>query len=127
MSLLPSAGPRARSAPDPDGARSRRWLIIDPARPLTTIAPFGPNDRMLYGRFEHLDAALLTRYAPDAILAPLIAAQFDILDLVSALDRTGFRGPVVIQTRPLPRADLVLGEIRALFPAQCLSLLETAA
>jgi hypothetical protein len=127
MSLLPFAGPHARSVAQPEWARSRRWLIIDPARPLTSIAPFVETDELLYSRFDTLDAALLARVAPDLVLAPLIAAQFDILDLVPALDRMGYRGPVVIQTRPLPRADLVLGEIRALFPAQRLCLMETAA
>lgn len=127
MSLLPSAGTRVQTALRPEPVRARRWLIVDPARPQTAVEPFGPDDQLLYGRFEHLDAGLLVRFAPDAIVAPLIATQFDILDLVTALDRMGYRGPVVIQTRPLPRADLVLGEIRALFPGQRLSLLETAA
>ena len=127
MSLLPSAGTRVQTGLRPDTVRARRWLIVDPARPQTEIEPFGPNDQLLYGRFDRLDPNLLARFVPDAIVAPLIAAQFDILDLVTALDRMGYRGPVVIQTRPLPRADLVLGEIRALFPAQRISLLETAA
>lgn len=127
MPLLPFAGTRYETAPDLEILPTRRWLIVDPARPQTASAPFGPNDQLLYARYAHLDARLLACYAPDAIVAPLIAAQFDILDLVTTLDRMDYRGPVVIQTRPLPRADLVLGEIRALFPGQRLCLLETAA
>lgn len=49
---------------------------------------------------------------PDAVLAPLLAPDFDILDVTERLARLGFRGLLLISVPPLPDPGTVLAEIR---------------
>ncbi|MCY1125622.1 hypothetical protein OU426_02040 [Frigidibacter sp. RF13] len=49
---------------------------------------------------------------PDAVLAPLLAPDFDILDVAERLTRLGFRGVLLISTPHLPDPGTVLAEIR---------------
>ncbi|WP_284163326.1 hypothetical protein [Frigidibacter sp. SD6-1] len=49
---------------------------------------------------------------PDAVLAPLLAPDFDILDVAERLTRLGFRGILLISTPRLPNPGTVLAEIR---------------
>jgi hypothetical protein len=107
---------RTRTIPAPDAAPRLRWLVIEPLGPPRPALPTGPEHLVVHGRIEHLSAALLARLAPDRILAPLIAPGWDILDLAARLDQLGWHGRLVARTVPLPRADLVLAEIRALHP-----------
>ena len=43
-----------------------------------------------------------------------------------ALRQAGWRGALAIQSRPLPRAELVLDEVRALYPGLQVSLADCA-
>ena len=99
----------ARPAPAPQTQRDR-WLVVAPAR-LRGAAPWA-----VHASWCHLDTALLTRLRPDVIVAPLMTPRWDILDLARVLTDAGFAGRVLIQSGPLPRRDMVLGEIRAAFP-----------
>jgi hypothetical protein len=106
---------------------ARRWLIVEPLpRGARSATVFAAGDLVVHMRYEHLEAGLLARIAPCTVLAPLIAPGWDILDLATRLERLGWRGVLVAQSRPLPCADLVLGEIQSLFPAQRISLLQLA-
>ena len=63
---------------------------------------------------------------PDAIIGPLITADWDIVDLGIELEQMGFRGDLFALTRPLPRAELVIREVSAVCPTLTVRLVETA-
>jgi hypothetical protein len=116
------SGPSTASTGAPRAAEpsSRRVLVVGPAQ-----APFPLADTIVvHTLFVHLSRRLLDKVQPDTILAPLIAGAWDILDLVEVLHRHGYKGPVLVQTRRLPRADLVLREIGGLYPGVSLAFVE---
>lgn len=49
---------------------------------------------------------------PDVVVSPLLASNFDILDVGSRLTILGFKGKLLAVTPPLPNLQAVLGEIR---------------
>ncbi|MFN4098599.1 MAG: hypothetical protein ACK4GT_02365 [Pararhodobacter sp.] len=69
---------------------------------------------------------MLTTVQPDAIIAPLIASDWDIVDLGITLQDMGYCGDLYALTRPLPRAELVLREVGAICPRLTVRLLELA-
>lgn len=106
-------------------ARQERLLIIGqhddaPLKnlPLSRCVP-------IYTLFSMIDRRLLNDVQPVAVLAPLITASYDILDVAMLLDSHGFRGTLFIQSKPLPRADLVMRELTALCPSLTLTLVVT--
>lgn len=60
--------------------------------------------------------ALLARVLPDAALAPLCGAGFDIIDMAERLERLGFGGTLLVAVGPLPDRALVQREIAATCP-----------
>lgn len=105
-------------------ARRRRILAVDiGALPAHGFAIAG--DLVVHVRLAHLAARLLVDLAPDMVIAPLIARDGDVIDLGDRLAGAGYRGPVIVVSRPLPRAELVLREVGALYPGLALALVET--
>ena len=84
------------------------------------------TDMLVHVELPHLDAAWLVRFQPDLVISPLIARSWDILDLAEKLVASGYSGPLMVQTGPLPRAELVIGEIKSLFPELSLIFVEMA-
>ncbi len=103
------------TANDPPTHRTsgRRILVIGPVQP---DAGLDPADIVIHTRFAHLSAAMLATIQPDLVVAPLFTTGWDIMDLAEVLQSGGYAGPVRILSRPLPRSDLVMSEVRALFP-----------
>lgn len=81
---------------------------------------------MVHSQFRHLTSSLLAEVRPDTVVAPLIASGWDVTDVAEVLHDHGYRGPLMVLTRPLPRADLVRTEIEALFPGIALGFLAAA-
>ena len=119
-------GQQAVSSPLQGAAsRQERLLIIGqhdgaPLKnlPLSRCVP-------IYTLFSMIDRRLLNDVQPVAVLAPLITATYDILDVAMLLDTHGFRGTLFIQSKPLPRADLVMRELTALCPSLTMTLVVT--
>lgn len=115
---IPQAGPLSVVA---STGRRRRVLLVGPTRQAgSTLAAEG--DLLIHARLPFLTAAFLAEVRPDLIVAPLIGPGWDVLDLAEALRQAGWRGALAIQSRPLPRAELVLDEVRALYPGIEVSL-----
>jgi hypothetical protein len=112
--LLTDASVTAKDQPT-CRASGRRILVIGPVQP-DAGAGVDMSDIVIHTRFTHLSAAMLATIQPDLVVAPLFTTGWDIMDLAEALQSGGYAGPVRILSRPLPRSDLVLGEVRALFP-----------
>jgi len=121
-------GPSTASKGEPaeSGRTPRhRVLVVGPAR--STVWKSGGTDTLfVHTRFVHLSRHLLDTVRPDSILAPLIAAEWDVLDLAEVLHGHNYSGPLLIQSRPLPHTDLVQREIIALFPGISLAFVDQA-
>ncbi|MGC9370138.1 MAG: hypothetical protein ACP5DX_11420 [Paracoccaceae bacterium] len=73
--------------------------------------------------FILLHAALALAPWADCVVSPLVAEQFDALDLARELDAAGYRGQYFIIAPPLPRPDLIRRELAAIAPQVEIELL----
>lgn len=78
-------------------------------------------------RLEMIGPAMLRRIAPVAVVAPLMNSRWDITDLAYRLETASFGGKLLALSQPLPRAELVLRELRNAFPGLDIGLHEMAA
>ena len=125
LSRGPASEPVRRVAmPCPELSRVTRALLIDagPALPLVPAQP-GRRDVVLT-QFHMLSAQMLATVRPDGVVAPLIGAGWDLVDLAERLSALRWTGLLFGLTRPLPRRDLVIQEVSGLFPDLRLHLLE---
>lgn len=103
-----------RQDPARDTARERRRILA------VEVGRFGPgldpDDLVIHTQLRHVSMQMLAEVRPDIVIGPLIAADWDIVDLCQRISRCGYQGRILALTRPLPRADLVAGEVGALFP-----------
>ncbi len=104
---------------------ARTVLIIDAAAALRYLAPRPDRQAVIVTQKRMLCASMLQTVRPDAVIGPLITADWDIVDLGLALQSLGYRGDLYALTRPLPRAELVVREVGAVCPSLNVMLLET--
>ena len=71
---------------------------------------------LLFADFWEVTPELLSTVAPSVVLAPLLARGFDCVDLGGRLFDCGFIGRYIIMAPSLPDPNLVLRELRSLFP-----------
>lgn len=116
---------RTRDLMQRRGTSARRILVVGPTDARLTSDPSG-TDMIVHTQMQYLTRALLDKVRPDSILAPLVTRDWDVLDLAEVLTGQGYCGPLVIQSQPLPRADLVLGELQGLFPGLSVAFVERA-
>lgn len=110
-----------------DVSSAKSILVVDAPEANQILSSADPKDRsIVYTHWRSLNAAMLSKIAPQAILAPLICMSFDIVDLGATLQSLGFCGDLYVITRPLPRAELVVQEVNAVCPALTVHLLEVA-
>ena len=76
--------------------------------------------------FLELDAVSterLAEFAPDIILSPLVADDFDVIDVVDKLTACGFQGRYRVIAEDLPDQDLIRREVRGHAPTLDFDLL----
>jgi hypothetical protein len=105
----------------PTTDRLRRVLVIGT---VTDAFARGHTGQVIHAPLSFLSRSLLDLVRPDCIVAPLISPNWDVLDLAEALTALSYTGPLVVQSEPLPRADLVLGELQDLFPGLSMAFVE---
>lgn len=98
-------------------------LVVEAQAALPLLDPGPDRQSVVFAPLRLLRAETLAQLRPDAVVAPLIGSNWDILDLGLALEEAGYRGGLFVLTRPLPRADLVLNELRGLCPGLDIRLL----
>jgi hypothetical protein len=125
MSPFLNAPQRSADPARPVRITVRRVLVVGPVRAGTHVSQIN-QDLVIHTQYRHLTRPLLDRVRPDAVLAPLMTPEWDVLDLASTLSDLGYSGPLVLQSQPLPRADLVLGELQGLFPDLSMAFVEDA-
>lgn len=105
---------------------ARTILVVEASNALPLLRPQPGRQSVVLTQMRMLSAQMLGNVRPDAVIAPLIAAAWDIVDLGVTLQDMGYRGDLFALTRPLPRAELVLREVSAVCPRLTVRLLELA-
>lgn len=101
-------------------------LLIEASQAMSLLNPRPGVQTVVITHRRLLSAIMLQTVRPDVIVAPLIAPQWDLVELGAALRGFGYRGTVHALTRPLPRGELILGELSCLYPDLAFRLLEAA-
>jgi len=105
---------------------ARTILLIDTPQALPLLNPRPGQQSVVITHKGLLAPSMIRTVRPDAIIGPLITADWDIVDLGIELEQMGFRGDLFALTRPLPRAELVIREVSAVCPTLTVRLVETA-
>lgn len=115
-----------RNSEDATGpaGRPRRVLVLGAVQVIPELARELSGAVVVIGSYEAITAELIGRNAPDMVLAPLVAAEYDITDLAERLVRAGFRGRLRAYTRRLPDPRMVRAELRAGWPELEVDLIE---
>lgn len=66
--------------------------------------------------FHTLNKVMLERLEAKVVLSPMVAIGFDCVELAEKLQKAGFSGQFRAVTKPLPKPELVLREMRQHFP-----------
>lgn len=114
--MRPTQPAHRHDAPIHDARRARRRILAVEVGRFGTGPAVEPDDLVIHTQFRHVSAQMLAEVRPDLIVGPLIAPDWDIVDLCQRISRCGYQGRIQALTRLLPRADLVSGEVSALFP-----------
>lgn len=80
-------------------------------------------DRLKFIKINDLSADLVQETDPDIILSPLMADDFDAVDVAEKLVFLGFQGRYRAIAPRLPNAELILQEVRGLAPQLDFALL----
>lgn len=100
---------------------AHRVLALD--CPDSAVSILGNLKAPVFAQWRFLGAPLLKNVRPEAIVAPLISPEWDIVDLGTRLHRLRWTGDLFALTRPLPRTELVLRETRAVCPGLSVHLI----
>ena len=101
----------------------RSVLLVDASDAMRFLGARPNRQSVVLTRMRHLTPAMLSSTNPDAIIAPLMAADWDIVDLGLMLEAMGYRGDLFALSRPLPHAELILRELTAICPRLSVHLL----
>lgn len=104
--------------------RARTVLVVEAPGVLPLLESDPGRRSVVAAHMSTVGPELMLRVGPQAVVSPLIARGWDILDLGLILADLKFRGTLYAHTRPLPRASLVLRELREACPGVDITLLE---
>lgn len=104
---------------------ARTILVVEAPGALRLVGNEPVRQGVVMTQLRMLNAGMLAQVRPDAVIGPLIAGNWDSLDLGLTLEELGYRGAFFILTRPLPRTELVLRELRACCPNLSIHVIET--
>lgn len=90
--------------------------VGDTAEWLRRKKPVPPGGHIVLASFSDLSRPLLERLRPKLVLSPLLARDFDCIDLAQMLFALGFTGQYRVISNDLPDPGIVLAEIRTLCP-----------
>lgn len=118
---------RLRGNPPPASAgfqvKSETFLFVDAPGALSLIADKHGTAAIVMTGYANLDGILLARVAPDRIVIPLFAPEFDAPQALEHLAELHYRGKVTVVAPRLPAPRMVLAELRASAPGMAVDLL----
>lgn len=104
-----------------------RILLLDPTRSLPELLRNIDGVSLTIARYSALDSNYLADCRPDMVLAPLVAKEFDVLDLTRRLREIGYAGALRAYCHPLPNVQLIRAEVRHIWPELDFDILEVVA
>jgi hypothetical protein len=116
----PCGGRMKSPTEDGDGATGRRaaWtpapsvvLAIDADPILAALTPLPETTHVVRTRFRDLGPDLIARTLPDCIVSPLIAAEFDAVELAQRICEYGYRGRLLVCARDMPNDRIIRAEL----------------
>lgn len=99
--------------------------VGDTAEWLRRRQPVPPGGRIILASFSDLSQDLLARVRPKLVLSPLLARDFDCIDLAQMLFALGFGGQYRVVSSEVPNPLIVATEIRSLCPGLDFGVLST--
>jgi hypothetical protein len=120
--LLPSI-----ATPGIDPGPVRVVLVVGRADDAALAQAGRLGGRMVLTPFSGLNADLLARTMPDAVIFPLIAAGFDALQVIDRLVALRYAGEACVMAPILPNRRMVEAELRSHGPGLRLLLVEQPA
>lgn len=119
----------ARSALDhspisPSVSLASSILMIELPWTFQACMPRADGQTIVLTHRRLLSRHVLETVQPEAILTPLIAQGWDLLDLGSFLLANGYHGQLCAVTQPLPRIEMVINEVSAQLPCLAISVIE---
>lgn len=129
MDSTPSTGRGCAGKEDAcAGLAGRRILLVDPApAPPKALCALPDTASLFHAALPALTAELLLRTRPDVVVTPLVTERHDILDVAQRLIRLGYAGPLIALSAPLPRLEMVLREVHAVWAPRPFEILQDEA
>lgn len=118
------AVPSPNPLPPPSGRPRRRLLVLGSVRQSPEILRECDGASVVIAPYAALDAGLLVRSRPDAVLVPLIGTGHDLADVAERLAGLGYRGTLRGYCRPVPKRDEVLQALAEAFPDIVIDMVE---
>jgi hypothetical protein len=83
----------------------------------TRTAPGVAGDTTAFAEFSEVTPELMEALSPQVVISSVLGRNFDCVDLAERLCEVGFNGCYRLIAHGMPQPDLVLREIRSLFPS----------
>lgn len=74
------------------------------------------QDGVTYVQLNDINAAMISILVPGLVLSPVVAKNFDCLEVAAVLHSAGFSGAYRAVTQRLPNPGIVRREVHALYP-----------
>lgn len=98
-------------------AVSPKTLVIGMVTDWVSAGKPLPQDPTLkYVELDEISDDLLTQFAPEVVLSPLVGKGFDAIDVAVRLTSCGYKGRLRATSPDLPNPKIVAKEIRSICP-----------
>jgi hypothetical protein len=108
------------------GARSRPEVIVLAVGEALSLrkrsVAEGAHEATTFADFSEVSGELIEALDPHIVVSSVLGRNFDCVDLAERLEDLGFRGRYRLIGYGVPQPDLVLREIRSLFPSLTVEL-----
>jgi len=106
-------------------------------RPVSVLAVGDPDEWSQQGHqpprdgglafvsYDELSEATIEQYCPTIICSPVLARAFDCVDLAALLNNLDYSGPYRAVSKDLPRPEVIVREVKQLFPGLDFGILTT--
>lgn len=89
--------------------------VGDPDEWLRHGNPF-PTEEMAFISFAEISENILTQYNPTVVFSPVLASNFDCIDLAILLQQVGYTGSYRAMAKDLPKPELIEREVAHICP-----------